>query len=300
MLKRYNILPKICSGLTGGLSSIPDAAANPMNALFMHKLGAFEKSSCYAKIDMSTNSDHECLPKLSDAKCGQSESPDNSTDQPWNVVITDTNENIECGGVLVCSSWFLTTAGCLKKFEKKDVNGDLKLGEFLAFTDVNSADNFTDATQLSVRRVVFHDLYDPSARYSRQRLIHDIAAVQIKSLDNQPICLPDPTANDLKTGDTAYSLGYGRFSDQATDAAGPLKVQSFEIESRSSCEKMYGSINFDRSLCGKKSSNAHNMPICHGDKGGALATYANSGWTLNGLISGGPDDCDLTDTVSQN
>ena len=185
----------------GSLESISSMASNPFNALLMKKYGKEDASSCFAKIDMAATETHECMPDSGLGECGTANDPSSTTTQPWNVIFSNADGNLHCGGVLICSSWILTTASCMKDLEKKDV--DLA-SSISAFIDVTDAANVSSAQQVDVRRIVYHELYQKEA-FGRRRLIHDIAAVQIYSVTNTPICLPKITENIPEDGSDLFS-----------------------------------------------------------------------------------------------
>lgn len=278
----------------GSLGSISSMASNPMNALMMKKFGKEDASSCFAKIDLSSTMTHECMPDVAQLQCGQSNLPTATTTQPWHMVIANPDGTIHCGGVLICSSWILTTASCMKSLEISDTS----FPQITVFANVVDASNLSTATELSVRRIVYHQLYDKEA-FGRQRLIHDIAAIQINSISNMPICLPLLTDKHPEIDADMFSFGHGRFSTNPADTAGTLKQGEFTVTDVETCSEKYGNIDFSRSICANaKSASGPTMPVCQGDRGGATAIHTSQGWTLSGLISGGPEDCDLTDIVS--
>ena len=280
-------------GNFGSVQSIGDMASNPLNALLMKKFGKEDASSCYAKIDLNPTKTHECMPEMAKLECGKSNLPSATTTQPWHIVIANDAGSIHCGGVLICSNWVLTTASCLKHLEETvDVFPQISL-----HANIIDASTLSTTTSLSVRRIVYHELYDKNA-FGRQRLIHDIAAIQISTVTNMPICLPKLTDTAPAKSSTMYSFGHGKFSDADGDAAGALKQGEFIVTTTQDCSDKYGNIDFSRSICANVKGTTPEKPVCKGDRGGAAATHTDDGWTLAGLITGGPEDCDLTDIVS--
>jgi protein C (activated) len=267
-------------------------ASDPMNALLMKKFGAKEASSCYEKLDLAATEFHKCVPDKVKMECGVSNAPSATTTQPWNVVIANSAGNIHCGGVLICSSWVISTASCLTKLEETVTD----FPQIDMYIDITDASNLSIATKLNVKRIVYNPLFTKNY-FGRSRLIHDIVAIQIHTLTNMPICLPKLTGENVKIGESIFSLGHGKFGSDLAQKAGNLKLGEFEAVKTSVCTEKYGDIDFSSSVCASLANPAHNFEVCAGDNGGATATYMDA-WTLSGLISGGPEDCNLENIVS--
>ncbi|CBY24206.1 unnamed protein product [Oikopleura dioica] len=281
-------------GLSSSSGSSSDAmmmsmmmGGNPMNSLLMKKLEEDDEFTCFSPIDFEHTDDHECIPDISQNECGVA--LEDATEHPWNVIFEGPNGN-RCGGALICSSWILTTASCLSSLAE-----DVK--DIQAFADITNGTDLTSATPLTIRQVQKHPMYN-TVSYGRHRLLHDVAAVQINSISNMPICLPSKSSKNPDVNDEVNTFSYGSIDSTGSFQA-EMKRSTFNLLAAKVCEDNYGSVDFSSSLCAEKGSDASNTenPVCHNDKGSVVANFVSGNYKIVGLIAGGPDNCILTSTT---
>ena len=131
---------------------------NPMNSLLMKKFEKDDDSTCFAPIDFDRTDDHECVPDIANNECGVAS--ENAAEHSWNVIFEGPNGS-RCGGALICSSWILSTASCLRSLAD-DVS------DIQAYTDITNGTDLSSATALTIRQVQEHPLYQ-SVSYGRHR-----------------------------------------------------------------------------------------------------------------------------------
>lgn len=96
-----------------------------MMMLMMKKMKSGEKEACFKKMEPEeatiTTQTGTCLPQLTLDECGQetllSGMTKETTEKSWTAIIADSNKELHCGAVLVCSSWVITSASCVKQLE---------------------------------------------------------------------------------------------------------------------------------------------------------------------------------------
>ena len=103
---------------------------NPMMTMLLMKkfMGNSDSPKCFKKSEADsgtiTTEEGTCLPKMELGQCGQETDPTQkeTSSKDWTAVITGQSKTLHCGAVLVCSSWVITTASCLKQLAS---SGDL-------------------------------------------------------------------------------------------------------------------------------------------------------------------------------
>ena len=212
-----------------------------------------------------TTQEGTCLPNMDKQECGQEadESVKDTSTKTWTAIIADKNQKIHCGGVLVCSSWVVTTASCLKQLTPGVPNSDIYL--YLGMSDGKDLqlDTATD-----IKEIIYHPLYVSTSYTANKKLAHDIAAIRIAETTEQPICLPtikmaEPVYSILFTTDKSYrtdiyTFGYGP-KDGATEA-GEIKINKFKVVERKTCEETYKSVDFAGSICTQGIETDDNVP----------------------------------------
>ncbi|XP_067116910.1 transmembrane protease serine 3 isoform X2 [Osmerus mordax] len=171
-----------------------------------------------------------------------------------------------CGAAVITHTWILTAAHCVYGFDDP--------GQWVVYVGL-TAQPINGAGSLSVKRIVYHDLYRP------RRTEYDIALIRLEqplSFNGlvKPICLPNH-GEQLEEGRSCQISGWG-----ATQIGGEPSVllQSAQVQVLSStlCEAP----SSPWSLCaGHTPTGPHS---CLGDNGGPLACEGESVWKVWGVL----------------
>ncbi|CAN7940301.1 unnamed protein product, partial [Ixodes hexagonus] len=129
------------------------------------------------------------------------------------------------------------------------------------------------------------------------RTYNDIAILRLKKKVTfndfiQPVCLPEPSFEDLPANTTVYASGWGVTT---SEEEGPLSDVLKQLETRTmSHDECQGYLKLkllDTMMCTRHSFGS----TCHGDSGGPLVKQTENGtWVLEGVLAGGPPVCGTT------
>ncbi|KAH7637567.1 group 3 mite allergen-like protein [Dermatophagoides farinae] len=282
-----------------------------INSLHSHSIPSFDldhhhhhQPSIAPSLPIPIRNDHLPRPNAAYHNCGQRQSigingrvqnlnyHQSSTEfaeYPWQVAILKRigpSDNLYvCGGALISSSFIITAAHCIKKFQAHDLK--IRLGEW----DVHREDEFYPYVEKNVEEIFIHPNFVP------RNLANDVALLKLDTeLDLSqhphisPICMPQTF--ESFAGHRCYVAGWGKnaFGHQGEYQSVLMKVDLPVLDSRM-CENQlkhtklgYG-FRLDRSMIcagGEPGKDA-----CEGDGGSGLVCESNGIWQVVGLVSWG-------------
>ena len=254
---KSSLMPMMMMGGMGG-SGGGMAGGGMMSMLMMKKMmgSSSDGPSCYKKVEPNsatiTTNTGTCLPNMVNKECGQESDPTlkGSSAKSWTAVIANSQKLTHCGAVLVCNSWVITTASCLKQLESIS-SPPLANTEVFVYLDVTDGSDLTSASEAVIMEIIYHPLYLHSKYSADKKIGHDIVALKIQSTELQPICLPttatlEPTFFPFTQTDL-WTFGYGAAEGAAT--AGAIKIEKLKLIDPKTCSDTYRSVDFTGSIC---------------------------------------------------
>lgn len=123
--------------------------------------------------------------------CAHIDSSENTPAERFraNVVITHTDGHHVCSGVIVDEHWLLTTAHAIEQYNETDI-------------EISHGLNI-DNKLIAVERIEIHP------KYEKNRLIHNIALIKVKSKFRHSEMSNLPTMETVED-DLAYAIGVER------------------------------------------------------------------------------------------
>ena len=165
-------------------------------------------------------------------------------------MIGNSLKTIHCGGVLVCSSWVITTASCLKQLEQA-TSPPIANEEVFVYLNIQDGNDLSSAEEQTILEIIYHPLFIESKYSADKKIGHDIAAIKIRTSAFHPICLPNLTMPEPKFNilmeTRVWTFGFGP-KDGTTDP-GQLKIEKFKIAQEEDCKTAYKSVDFTGAIC---------------------------------------------------
>ncbi|UJR24607.1 hypothetical protein I4U23_005982 [Adineta vaga] len=195
---------------------------------------------------------------------------------PWTVALYR-NGGFSCGGSLITYRHVLTAAHCVN---------DISASVLTVYAGLHKLADKSSGQSRSVSKIWYH----PS--YTATGFDYDVAVLTLASDFTGTgsvslACLP-PANNSIPTnGEKGMLVGWGK-----TSATTPVTEQS-------TLQQVVLQIQNTSSSCDVRSDIAHKFCAgfgetgsCNGDSGGPIMTNVNNAWTVTGIVSYGPVDCD--------
>jgi hypothetical protein len=202
---------------------------------------------------------------------------------------------LTCAGTLIAPTQVLTAGHCVHGQNwANNPNGVVWAG---------STENILDVPENQIPdgegAEVVHQWVDPNWSMTADgAALNDVAVLTLAApIGTATLPLATPSQTSLYTaGNTATIAGWGVTDPQDTDPqpATTLQTASIPVAANSSCESVYGSTDYLPSEMVCAGNGSGTPTTCQGDSGGPLIVSG----TLVGVVSYGPDGCDVSGTYA--
>jgi len=157
---------------------------------------------------------------------------------PWQVALVYTGDNfVYCGGSLISDKWILTAAHCA--LDQNTTTFEVLLGDH----DVND-DSETNEIRAKISKIITHPDYgkDHTSDNDFALLMLEDPIDFTANLHIRPICLPENT-DEQYVDAMAVVSGWGRMSENQSDATHLLQEVTVKVISNDDCERRFSIYN---------------------------------------------------------
>uniref|UniRef100_A0A3Q0SXU9 Peptidase S1 domain-containing protein n=1 Tax=Amphilophus citrinellus TaxID=61819 RepID=A0A3Q0SXU9_AMPCI len=184
-----------------------------------------------------------------------------------------------CGGSIVHSSYIMTAAHCILRFDMVARQYRVVVGDY-------NLDKYEGSEQLiRVDNIVVHPNWNGDLAHG-----NDIALLKLADpiYNNGYVAIADLPYPDqtLANGFTCYITGWG-LMDYGGSIPSILQVAAINVVAHSVCSQpeWWGSIALETMVC---AGGDGIVSGCQGDSGGPLNCYTDGAWRVHGVVSYGP------------
>ncbi|CAF3764259.1 unnamed protein product [Rotaria sordida] len=229
----------------------------------------------------SCNTSASCGCSTNSATVGRIVGGETASSATWNWAVSiSIARRYFCGGSIISSSWIITAAHCIERFEAS---------QFIIYAGSNR--QWSGTQTRSVSKVIVHSNYDSSTFENDIALLKLASPLTMSDPYVSAICSPSVSQATLSAGEwppvgtNVVAVGWGRLSE-----GGPLSstlqqvtVQTIDYQD-STCTPIMA--DWHVQFCAGVSGGGKDT--CQGDSGGPLMMFSsNNQWVLVGVTSNG-------------